>query len=201
MECEITILEAVKKAWCEIFKQPGELNLDIGADDGRFVSSMAKMLPNQNFLAVEIDGRRVKKAVRRISSEGLENVKVIKADAFDVLPLLFSSESVRRVFLNHPDPWSKNKQWKNRLINPFVFSEIHRVLTDNGEFFITSDVVERIEEAKQLADFLEIFKYEFRESPPDWYPKTRYREESEIAGRQSLFLKMTILKMTKNNRS
>ena len=49
---------------------------------------------------------------------GLDNVRCVFANMSVDMPRLFAPASVRRFFLNFPDPWFKSRQHKRRVIGP-----------------------------------------------------------------------------------
>ena len=53
---------------------------------------------------------------------------------------LFADGSVRRFFLNFPDPWFKSRQHKRRVIGPRLMAEIARALAPGGELFVQTDI-------------------------------------------------------------
>ena len=53
---------------------------------------------------------------------------------------LFADGSVRRFFLNFPDPWFKSRQHKRRVIGPGLMAEIARALAPGGELFVQTDI-------------------------------------------------------------
>ena len=53
---------------------------------------------------------------------------------------LFAPASVRRFFLNFPDPWFKSRQHKRRVIGPRLVDEIGRALEPRGELYVMTDI-------------------------------------------------------------
>ena len=53
---------------------------------------------------------------------------------------LFADGSVRRFFLNFPDPWFKSRQHKRRVIGPGLMAEIGRALAAGGELYVQTDI-------------------------------------------------------------
>src|SRR4029078_4791006 len=49
---------------------------------------------------------------------------------------LFADGSVRRFFLNFPDPWFKSRQHKRRVIGPGLMAAIGRALAAGGELHV-----------------------------------------------------------------
>ena len=53
---------------------------------------------------------------------------------------LFADGSVRRFFLNFPDPWFKSRQHKRRVIGPALMADVARALAPGGELFVQTDI-------------------------------------------------------------
>ena len=51
-----------------------------------------------------------------------------------------ATASVRRFFLNFPDPWFKSRQHKRRVIGPGLMVEIGRALAPGGELYVQTDI-------------------------------------------------------------
>ena len=58
------------------------------------------------------------------------------------MPRLFAPESVRRFFVNFPDPWFKSRQHKRRVIGAPLVAEMGRALESGGEVYVMTDIFE-----------------------------------------------------------
>jgi tRNA (guanine-N7-)-methyltransferase len=139
------------------------LVVEIGFGNGIYISNLAKLNPNKNFLGIEISGESVKKLSKIIKKEHLKNVYIIKMDAYWVFYLFLKDNKVLEIYINFPDPWPKKKHAHKRLTtieNLYLFTKklkiggFIQIKTDDLKFYNFT-----IENAKILNCF-EIHIYE-----------------------------------------
>jgi tRNA (guanine-N7-)-methyltransferase len=75
---------------------------------------------------------------------------VFAEDAQFALARLGPSGTVRRVFVHFPDPWWKKRHQKRRLMRADFLDQVARLLVEQGEFFVQTDVVERALACEEL---------------------------------------------------
>jgi tRNA (guanine-N7-)-methyltransferase len=121
----------------------GRVELEIGPGTGAFLLGKIDREPDLHLLAFEI---RKKWAVRindRIEQRGQsQRARVFAEDAKLALPRLLDA-SVVRVYVHFPDPWWKKRHQKRLLLQPSLLDEVARVLGDDGELFVQTDVADR----------------------------------------------------------
>lgn len=113
--------------------------LEVGFGDGRFTAQIAKMYPEWNILGVEIATASVWRALRRFRREDVENVDVFHGAAKFALRNFIPENSLKRIYVNFPDPWPKEKHEHNRLLQRSFFDRISTRLEDGGELWLTTD--------------------------------------------------------------
>lgn len=121
------------------------LHLDIGSARGYFLSSLAQMQPDWNFLGLEIREPLVEESNQRRDELGLKNLHYLFANANNSLhPILESLPFgiLQRVSIQFPDPWFKKRHQKRRVVQPEIVTQLANYLTIGGEVFIQSDVLE-----------------------------------------------------------
>jgi tRNA (guanine-N7-)-methyltransferase len=122
----------------EIFSRPAPIHLEIGFGMGDALLQMASDYPENNYLGIEVYQPGVGQLLLGIEKMNLANIRIISRDAIEVLDLL-PSQSLAWVYLFFPDPWSKKRHHKRRLVqNPFVH-KLNRVLESNGMFHTATD--------------------------------------------------------------
>lgn len=116
-----------------------EIELEIGCADAQFLFERAAQEPSRVHLGLEIRDQLVDQVNERAEQTGLP-VRAIFCNANNHLRSVFPEGSVRRVFLNFPDPWFKKRHRKRRMIDEALVCDIHHVLEPGGELFFQSDV-------------------------------------------------------------
>jgi tRNA (guanine-N7-)-methyltransferase len=125
----------------ELFPDPTKpLEVDLGCGEGAFLTEMAQLHPERNFLGVERLIMRVERTSRQIKAQGLTNARVLRLESAYVVGWLLPPASVSRLHLLCPDPWPKKKHFANRLVNdPDFLKALSRVLVPDGEFLLKTD--------------------------------------------------------------
>ena len=103
-------------AFDELFARPAPLVLDIGYGDGEALAEIAAAHPERNYLGVEVYRAGTGRLLRRIESEGIGNLKVLLADASELLQQGIPSESLAGLQLFFPDPWPKKRHHRRRFV-------------------------------------------------------------------------------------
>ncbi|ARV62498.1 tRNA (guanosine(46)-N7)-methyltransferase TrmB [Nostocales cyanobacterium HT-58-2] len=130
--------------WEKLYAMPNQpLHLDIGCARGRFLSSMAKIEPNWNFLGLEIREPLVLEANKWRDELGLTNLHYLFCNVNNSLRSLLSSlpkGSLQRVTIQFPDPWFKNRHAKRRIVQSELVTELSEFLVPGGIVFLQSDI-------------------------------------------------------------
>ena len=116
------------------------IEVELGSAEAHFLIDRARDDRSTQFVGVEIRHELVDATNVECARLGLDNVHCVFANMSVDMPRLFSSGSVRRFFLNFPDPWFKSRQHKRRVIGPGLVSEIGRALVPGGELFVQTDI-------------------------------------------------------------
>lgn len=114
-----------------IYGRHAPLYLEIGSGRGEQIVSFASDHPELNFLAFEVWTPGIARLAVEAGKRGLENVKVIEADAQQALPTLLPAASVAEIWTFFPDPWRKTRHHKRRLVSA-AFSEVVADLLEDG---------------------------------------------------------------------
>jgi tRNA (guanine-N7-)-methyltransferase len=100
------------------FGRVAPLVVEIGSGTGDAVVQGALARPDTNFLAVEVYRPGLASTVAKIVREDLANVRLVQADAVEVLKHMLGPGSASEIWVFFADPWHKNRHHKRRLVNP-----------------------------------------------------------------------------------
>src|SRR5690606_28130783 len=81
--------------------------LEIGFGMGETSAAIAAILPEKNFLGVEVHTPGVGSLLKLIGEKGLANMRLIQHDAFEVVTHMVAPASLAGVHVFFPDPWHK----------------------------------------------------------------------------------------------
>jgi len=130
--------------WEKIYLDANQpLLLDIGCARGKFLMEMAQLQSNWNFLGLEIREPLVEAANQIREQLGLTNLHYVFCNANNSLKPLLSclpKDIIRRVTIQFPDPWFKNRHGKRRVVQPQLVAELADYLPLGGTVFLQSDV-------------------------------------------------------------
>jgi tRNA (guanine-N7-)-methyltransferase len=119
---------------------PGEVEVELGCADARFLFELAPQHPRTTFVGLEIREPLVEEVNDKARLLGLSNLRACFCNINVDLDDLFADGRVARFFVNFPDPWFKRRHHKRRVMNPELVEVIHRKLEPGGELFFQSDV-------------------------------------------------------------
>jgi tRNA (guanine-N7-)-methyltransferase len=114
------------------------LHVEIGSGNGFFLSGMARRHPEWNWLGIEIRFKRVVLCARKIRAAGVTNARITRYDAW-FLDDLFAPGDIAGLYVNHPDPWMKDTEQKNRLLSPFFAAWASRSMAAGAHLRIKTD--------------------------------------------------------------
>lgn len=123
----------------QVWGQDAPLIVDIGVGHGESTYAGAIAHPEQNFLAVEVYRPGLAKLLDRVVAEQVSNIRMVEANAPEVLDHMLGANSVSEVWVFFSDPWPKNRYHKRRLIQPKFLDRVARVLTDDGVLRLATD--------------------------------------------------------------
>ncbi|AZP14412.1 tRNA (guanosine(46)-N7)-methyltransferase TrmB [Undibacterium parvum] len=89
---------------------------EIGFGMGETSAKISELMPEKNFIGVEVHTPGVGNLLKLTDAMGLQNQRIIQHDAFEVLTHMIAPNSLAGVHVFFPDPWHKARHNKRRLI-------------------------------------------------------------------------------------
>lgn len=115
------------------------LEIEIGSGKGTFLLQQASRDRGTNYLGIEWAGEFFEYAADRCRRAGLENVRLLRADAGEFLKWRCADAVARVIHLYFPDPWPKTRHHKRRMVSDVFLAEARRVLQPGGELRVVTD--------------------------------------------------------------
>jgi tRNA (guanine-N7-)-methyltransferase len=166
--------------WDSVYKtlqQP--LHIDIGCGKGIFLMQMAQLLPDWNFLGLEIRKPVVEQALARKQETHLDNLHFMFCNANITFQQLMESwggqNPLRQVSIQFPDPWFKKRHQKRRVLQPELVQDLATFLPFGGRVIIQSDV-ESV--ALEMCDRLSE-NPNFQRTAPHWLPDSPFPAQTD----------------------
>ncbi len=102
--------------------------LEIGTGMGDATAYIAGLMPDKNFIGVEVHTPGIGSLLKLISEKSLNNLRLIQHDAVEVVTYMLAPDSLAGVHVFFPDPWHKARHNKRRLIqSAFVQLLVSRI--------------------------------------------------------------------------
>lgn len=162
-----------------VFGRDNDKVFEIGFGMGTATAHIAKVLPEKDFIAIDVHAPGVGNLLKLIDENELTNLRVMRYDAVEVVTHMLADESLAGIHVFFPDPWHKKRHNKRRLIQtPFV-EQLLPKLKIGGYIHLATDWEEY---AVQMLDVLSGFA-ELRNSAADYAPTPAYRPETKFEAR------------------
>ena len=131
-------VEEMAGKWHERFGNENSIHIEVGTGKGQFITTLAELNPDKNYIAMEIKEEVLLHAVYKAKEKGLTNILFIWGDV-KMLPEYFNVAELSRIYVNFCDPWPKNRWAKRRLTHSDFLNIYRRVLNEDGEIHFKTD--------------------------------------------------------------
>lgn len=112
---------------------------EIGVGSGRFIEALSQKHPDWNVLGIDRAPDSVVRTFRRLHHAGIENARVMRADAHFVLREVIPRHGLHVLYINFPDPWPRRKHHGRRLLQMPLLRLLSSRLAPAGRISLTSD--------------------------------------------------------------
>ena len=123
----------------DLFQRNQPITLEIGFGNGGSLAEMAAAQSDQDFIGIEVYRSGVGQLLQRIERDKLTNLRIINADAIEVLTHMIAPDSLQTVQLFFPDPWPKKRHHKRRIVSESFLNLITSRLKKGGCFHMATD--------------------------------------------------------------
>jgi tRNA (guanine-N7-)-methyltransferase len=133
----------------EVFKTTAEtpLDVEIGTGNGYFFAHRAANFADRNIVGLEIKFKPLVQAIRRALRDGAKNARIARYSGAFIEDLFIPGE-INDVYIHHPDPWTRAKKHKKRLIKADFLTRLHSLQkpgsilefkTDSKDYFLWAE--------------------------------------------------------------
>ena len=185
--------EKLKGCWRSFFGADRPVHIEIGMGKGRFLMEMAKRHPEISYIGIEMYDSVLLRALQKMDAlfkegQAPENIRFLRLDA-RLLPDVFGTEEVDRIYLNFSDPWPKARHEKRRLTSRTFLERYALFLKKDGrvEFKTDNRVLFdfSLEEAEETGWVMEFCSFDLHhdENAPAENVMTEYEEKFSSIGK------------------
>jgi tRNA (guanine-N7-)-methyltransferase len=122
-----------------VWGRTAPLVVEIGSGQGHAIVHAAASRPDTDFLAIEVFRAGLARTMLDADKAGARNLRLVEANAPEVIEHLLPEASVHELWVFFPDPWHKKKHTKRRLVTPGFAALAARVLEDGGMLRLATD--------------------------------------------------------------
>ncbi len=163
------IMRDYRGRWHERFGNKAPLYLEIGMGKGRFITDLALLHPENNYLGIEKYSSVLLRGLqKREQLEDVKNLFFLRMDAEDLCEV-FAPEEVAGIYLNFSDPWPKDRHARRRLPGKEFLARYEQVLAPGGKVEFKTDNKElfsfALESAKEAGWTIESFTWNLHRDP------------------------------------
>jgi tRNA (guanine-N7-)-methyltransferase len=175
--------------FASVFGRQAPLTLEVGFGNGESLAEQAATQPERDFLGIEVHRPGVGHLLQVATQQGIENLRVITADAVTILKENIPAAGLDRVQIFFPDPWPKKRHHKRRLIQPAFLHLLARAVRLGGSLHLATDWEEYAEHMQAVAASL--FPVWTPDGPqplevrPDYRPATRFERRGNRLGHET----------------
>lgn len=142
-----------------VFGRTAPLVVEVGSGLGDAVVEAAATDPDRDYLAVEVYQpglahtiARAERAGAAQGRKGLPNLRLVQANAAELLETTLPAGSVDELWVFFPDPWHKARHHKRRLVTAEFAALAARVLRPGGTLRLATDWAEYAEQMIEVLD-------------------------------------------------
>ncbi|MCK5664332.1 MAG: tRNA (guanosine(46)-N7)-methyltransferase TrmB [Thiotrichaceae bacterium] len=170
----------------QVYARQSPIILEIGFGMGDSLIEMAANNPGFNYLGIEVHKPGVGRLLGNIGERSLTNLRVMRADAVEVLKSQIPDESLQAVYLFFPDPWHKRRHNKRRIVKEEFIQLLRKKLHSHGQFHMATDwkdyAVQMLKEMNAAAGFKNCSEQGDYIPRPEYRPMTKFERRGERLG-------------------
>ena len=170
----------------ETFGRSAPIVLEVGFGNGESLVSMAKSMPEKDFIGIEVHTPGVGNILMQIEETGISNLRIIRHDAVEVLEKQIPNQSLSQFQLFFPDPWHKKRHHKRRIVQPDFLDMLACKLVKGGIIHMATDwedyaihMMDTLTAHSQFENTLAEGEYAPR---PNYRPITKFEERGHRLG-------------------
>lgn len=163
------------------FGRSAPVLLEIGSGMGETTSQLVAAAPELNYVAVEVYKPGLAQLLLRAEHlGGLDNLRVLRGDAVDLLTDHIAPASLHGVRIFFPDPWPKKKHHKRRLVQPEFVALLASRLEPGGVLHLATDWEHYAEQMLEVCSGERLLTnvHDGWAPRPDWRPVTKFEQRA-----------------------
>ncbi len=124
--------------WANYFNNKNPIHVELGTGRGQFITTLAQMNPDINYVGIEIKEEVLVKAADKASVKELKNIAFLWYD-INKIQDIFAKAELQRIYINFCDPWPKRRWAKRRLTHRGFLEKYQDILISGGQIHFKTD--------------------------------------------------------------
>jgi tRNA (guanine-N7-)-methyltransferase len=150
------------------FKNQNPIILELACGRGEYTIGLARILPEKNFIGVDIKGPRIWRGMKSAEEEHLKNVGFLRGHIQN-LNDFFKKDEVDEIWITFPDPRPRGRDERRRLTHIRFLGMYREIMKPEGYIYLKTDnsslLDYTLEVLKELKDVKNIeYTYDLYES-------------------------------------
>ena len=141
-----------------LFGRSAPRTLEIGFGNGDNLAELASRHPERDYLGVEVHEPGIGHLLLRIQREGLENIRIARHDAVEVVSHWLPPGSIDEVLVLFPDPWHKKRHHKRRLVQAPFLQQLAQVMAPGARLHLATDWAPYAEHVLETCEASPVFE-------------------------------------------
>ena len=145
----------------QVFGREAPLVVEVGSGQGHAIVHAAEQHPERNFLAIEVFRAGLARTMIRAEWANAQNLRLLEANAPEVLEHALPAASVDELWVFFPDPWAKARHTKRRLVSDDFAAIAARALRPGGVLRLATDWEDYAFQMREVMDAAPDFERAF----------------------------------------
>ena len=124
--------------WAAFFKNDNPIVLELGCGTGVYTNSMAELVPNKNFIGVDIKGARMWHGATLAQEKQQNNVAFVRTHILKIEEF-FAQKEVSEIWITFPDPRPRKSEIEKRLTSTRFLNLYKNLIMQNGILYLKTD--------------------------------------------------------------
>ncbi len=135
-----------------VYGRTAPLTVEVGSGQGHAIVHAASEHRDRDYLAIEVFQAGLARTMIRAEWADTTNLKLVEANAPEVLEHALPAGSVDEIWVFFPDPWHKARHNKRRLISEDFMRIAARALRPGGLLRLATDWQDYAEQMREVGD-------------------------------------------------
>ncbi len=156
-----SVAEGANADPAELFGRTAPLVVEVGSGQGHAIVHAASTHPERDHIAIEVFRAGLARTMNAADELDVRNLRLIEANAPEVLERFLPEGSADELWVFFPDPWAKARHHKRRLVTAEFAAIAARVLRPGGVLRLATDWEEYAEQMREVLDAAPHFARDF----------------------------------------